>query len=67
MQLYKQNTDYEEALADARRVIELDPSKISVDELHLLEDLQAEKMERQEDDWHDDDGGDGMTIGKAFD
>lgn len=46
MQLYKQNTDYDDAIADAKRVIELDPSKISAHELHLLEKLQAEKMEK---------------------
>lgn len=47
MTLYKQNTDYEDALKDAKRVQELDPnfSKIS-QEISELEKLQAEKFDK---------------------
>ena len=40
MQLYKDNTDFEDAIADCKKVIELDPGRLGMDaELKTLEKL----------------------------
>lgn len=47
MQLYKDNTDYEDAISDCKKVIELEPGKLGMEkELVQLQKLNEEKMEK---------------------
>ena len=51
MTLFKQNEDYEDAVKDAKRVQELDPSFPNIQsEIALLEKLQAEKFDKMKDE-----------------